>query len=99
MLDWVTAELPCEYVPFDAGRIMKINTDGTIDWESPCRKTITGSWESSLQVKSIGGDGQGTATHIQLSGNPSKYLQGHNIVGSDDLIGLVHDTYRSLIKQ
>ena len=27
------------------------------------------------------------ATHLSLSGNPSKFLQGHNIFGSDDLMG------------
>jgi II/X family phage/plasmid replication protein len=29
-----------------------------------------------------------------LSGNPSKFLQGHNVFGSDHLIDLVYDTYR-----
>ena len=41
----------------------------------------------SRASRSVGGDGQGMATHLSLSGNPSKFLQGHNIFGSDDLMG------------
>jgi II/X family phage/plasmid replication protein len=98
LLDWVTAELPCEHKPLASGSILKVNPDGSIDWESPCRKSVTGSWESSIQIKSTGANGQGMATHLQISGNPSKYLQGHNIFGSDDILTLVNDTFQSIIK-
>jgi II/X family phage/plasmid replication protein len=33
---------------------------------------------------------------LYLHGNPSKFLQGHNIFGSDDLLSLVYDTYRKV---
>ncbi len=38
-------------------------------------------------------DEQGRATHLWFHGNPAKFLQGHNIFGSDDLLALVYDSY------
>jgi len=51
-----------------------------------------GSWESSLSIKSMGGNGQS-------SEDLSKYLQEHNVVGSDDLLGLVFGTYLDIVKR
>lgn len=55
--------------------------------------SVIGSHESSVQIKSTGGDGQGRATHMRFHGNPAKFLQGHNVFGSDDLRALVFDAY------
>lgn len=93
MIDWVTAELPCVHFPIDSGHICKILPGGVIDWQSPCRKSIEGSYSASITVKSTGGNGAGQATHLMISGNPSKFLQGHNVFGSDDLVSLVYDTF------
>lgn len=54
---------------------------------------MEGSYSASITVKSVGGNGAGQATHLLLSGNPSKFLQGHNVFGSEDLTALVFDTY------
>lgn len=32
------------------------------------------------------------ASHLLIDGNPSKFLQGHNVFGFDALIPLVRDT-------
>lgn len=48
---------------------------------------------SIMTFRSVGGTGRGQATHLLLSGNPSKFLQGHNVFGSDDLLSLVYDTF------
>lgn len=93
MIDWVTVELPCIHVPIDSGRIFKVLPGGVIDWDSPCRYSVEGSYRASIAVKSVGGNGAGQATHLLLSGNPSKFLQGHNVFGSEDLLALVLDTF------
>ena len=49
-------------------------------------------------MRSTGGNGQGEATHIWVSVNPSKFLQGHNIFGSDDLVSLVYDMFLMLCR-
>jgi len=93
MIDWVSAALPLVHQPLNGGLVCKILPDETLDWSTRCALSVVGSHDSSIQVKSVGGDGQGMATHLYLHGNPSKFLQGHNIFGSDDLIPLVYDTF------
>jgi II/X family phage/plasmid replication protein len=98
LIDWITAELPLLHLPIQAGEICSVLPDGEIEWATPKRSTVRGSFESSIQVKSVGGDGQGNATHIWISGNPSKFLQGHNVFGSDDIVPLVLDTYMRILE-
>jgi II/X family phage/plasmid replication protein len=45
--------------------------------------------DKRISIKSTVGDGQGNATHLWISGNPLKPLQGHNVFGSDDAVSLV----------
>lgn len=89
MIDWITAELPITHEPLAHGLIQKITEHGEIEWETPCRHNVTGSWESSVSIRSTGADGDGLARYLQFSGNPSKFLQGHNVIGTDDLIPLM----------
>ncbi|EAR09698.1 phage/plasmid replication protein, II/X family [Reinekea blandensis] len=98
MIDWVTCELPCRHVPLNAGAVMKVAADGCLEWHSPCRVRVEGSHESGVQVRSIGTiDAQGRASTLWFSGNPSKFLQGHNVFGSDDLVALMLDTYLKVL--
>lgn len=92
MIDWVTVELPFLHSPIDSGYFLMVKPGGDIDWKTPRRQSIEGSFRSTMQVRSIGGNGAGQATLLQLSGNPSKFLQGHNVFGSNDLVALVNDT-------
>lgn len=89
MIDWVTVEIPFVHPPIATDRYVKVTADGEVEFESVCRARVTGSYESTVGVKSMGSDGLGFATHILIDGNPSKYLQGHNVFGSNDLLGLV----------
>lgn len=84
--------------PIYAGEVISITSNGEEEWRSPKRQQVQGSYEKTISVKSVGGDGQGQSTHIQVSGNPSKFLQGHNVFGSDDLVSLVYDTYRVICR-
>lgn len=94
MIDWTTPFLPFLHDPLKAGYVCKVNSDGDIDWLQDTAITVSGSHESTIQVKSVGGDGQGRATHLRLHGNPSKFLQGHNVFGSNDLLSLISDSAR-----
>lgn len=93
MIDWVSAFLPCIHPPLNAGHVCKIAPDGELEWLAPCRMEVEGSFEKRVTVTSHGSDGNGNATHLFFSGNPSKFLQGHNIFGSDDFISLMVDTF------
>lgn len=92
MIDWVTAIIPCKHPEFiNGGYVTSVTPDGEIEWRSEKTKQVRGSFESNLSIKSIGG------THIYFDGNPAKWLQGHNLFGSNNLIGLVEEVMYRLI--
>jgi len=99
LIDWITAKIPCRHSRLKSDRVYKVSPSGEIHWEADCRISIPGSFESSISVRSVGVDetNQGTISHLELSGNPSKFLQGHNIFGSDDLVSLVYDTFIKVV--
>lgn len=98
MIDWVTAVLPCQHTPLNAGCVMSIAPSGELEWSKHRALSVVGSFESRLQVVSIGGDGEGRATQLRIHGNPSKFLQGHNCFGSSDLLALMSDTYSRIVE-
>lgn len=85
MIDWVTAIIPCHHDQMiHDGFIASVKSDGNIDWQVEKKKSIRGSYESNLSVKSL------DPKTILIDGNPAKWLQGHNLFGSDNLVGLMN---------
>lgn len=78
--------------------VLKLSADGEKEWATRCGLQVQGSHDSSIQVRSVGGDGEGQATGLHFSGNPSKFLQGHNVFGSDDLVALMYDAARAVFR-
>lgn len=99
MIDWLTAIYPCVHNPLPAGCVVSVDANGEIQWKTVKRLAVRGSNESEMYVRSQGSDGEGRATHIYIDGNPSKFLQGHNVVGSDDLRGLAVTVYARILSQ
>ncbi|EFN2497925.1 hypothetical protein HJC44_002765 [Escherichia coli] len=97
MIDWFTGILPCIHRPLPAGSVVSVDADGAVEWETVKRLTVRGSYESTMKVRSVGSDGEGRATHLYIDGNPSKFLQGHSVIGSDDLQGLVLTAYARIL--
>lgn len=98
MIDWLTFVAPLSHEagasgPFFAGEVFSTVPDPTqptgeaLDWTVMKRKQIVGSHSAVVQVQSTL-DEHGSPA-LWVSGNPGKYLQGHNIFGTDDLPGLV----------
>jgi len=98
LIDWVNAILPLAHRPFPAGAVFKVDPEGAVEWSTPCRVSVPGSFEKTVTVRSGGSLGNGLAEHLIFSGNPSKFLQGHNIFGSDDLVALMADTYGAICR-
>lgn len=96
MIDWFRGEIDFLHDPLPAGRVLSIESDGSISWE--CVKSIDcrSSHETSLKIKSTGGDGQGRATALMIDGNLCKFLQGHNVFGSRDLNQLLLLSFRKV---
>jgi len=78
--------------------VLSIELDGSIAWE--CVKSIDcrSSHETSLKIKSTGGNGEGRATALMIDGNLCKFLQGHNIFGSRDLNALLLFAFRKVVE-
>lgn len=92
MIDWVTAIIPCHHdEKIYGGTIASVSSDGEIEWRVEKKQQIRGSYESSLSIKSLDPE------TIMIDGNPAKWLQGHNMFGTDDLIGLVQAVLYKLI--
>lgn len=98
MIDWLTFIAPLEHDqsergPFYAGEILSTQPDPThpdgfgLEWATLKRKSVEGSFSTSIQVRSVRDDEGRPA--LWVHGNPSKWFQGHNVFGSDDLPGLV----------
>jgi len=98
MIDWFRGEIDFLHDPIPAGHVLSIEADGTIEWD--CVKSIVcrSSHETSLKIKSAGGNGEGRATALMIDGNLSKFLQGHNVFGSRDLNQLLLLSFRKIVE-
>ncbi len=84
MIDRITVVFPILHEPF--GKILN-NIDPITNDERAYRKEfLLKNGTSSLMVKSCG-----NGKHIKISGNYAKFLQKHNIFGSNNLLGLCVD--------
>lgn len=82
MIDWITARIPCFHPePIDGGRVMKLSPNGEIVWEVASRLEVEGSFESNLLIRTWALDPDGKGNILEISGNPTKWLQGHNLFG------------------
>jgi II/X family phage/plasmid replication protein len=93
MIDWVSARVP---FPNDgtigAGDFLSTDSNGVLEYCSRKKAKITGSYDSHIYIRSFG------TGHVDIHGNPAKFLQGHNLFGTDDLQGLVHGTMVKILK-
>ncbi|TRX00310.1 phage/plasmid replication protein, II/X family, partial [Candidatus Methylobacter oryzae] len=96
MIDWFRGEIEFPHDPIPAGRVLSIEATGEIAWE--CVKSIDcrSSHETSLKIRSTGGNGEGRATALMIDGNLCKFLQGHNVFGSRDLNTLLLLSFRKI---
>ena len=94
MIDWVSAVLPCKHDPSKliSGLVMAFDTQGNNEWTVNKTLSVEGSYSSKIQIKSH------TENQIYISGNPTKFLQGHNLFGTNDLVGLMGKFFDELLK-
>jgi II/X family phage/plasmid replication protein len=90
MIDWVSAIITCKHDPSKliSGIVMSFDAQGENEWTVNKTLSVEGSHSSKIQIKSH------TETQIYISGNPTKFLQGHNLFGTNDLIYLMGKFFR-----
>jgi len=89
--DWVTADLPYEWKErISGGWFVQFDREEYFTKETARRLNVKGTNGSTLAIR----------THVnfkkkkrlELSGNPIKFLQGHNVFGSGDLLSIMNQT-------
>lgn len=95
MIDWVSLRAKCLHNPdvLSSGRSIRtkrINGVESLDYEILNRLVVEGSYSSNITIRSH------TDQTIEISGNPAKFLQGHNVFGTNDLIYLVSKVFERL---
>ena len=100
MIDWLVCVVPLLHDRINTGRMLAIDEDGQMKWTKEIKTSLEGTYSSNLQVVSNGCDEnhKDLATHIYFSGNPNKFLAGHNVVGSTDIIKLTLFTVIRIVK-
>lgn len=96
MIDWFRGEIPFQHEPLPSGSVLSVTPEGEIEWESVKRLDCRSSWESNLMLRSTGSAGYGFASALMIDGNISKFLQGHNVIGSRDLNKLVYLAFQKI---
>lgn len=92
MIDWITAIIPCHHNErIFGGSVSSVTPEGEIEWRVEKKQQVRGSYESNLNVKSL------DPNTLFIDGNLTKWLQGHNLFGTNDLIGLVEAVMYRLI--
>jgi II/X family phage/plasmid replication protein len=91
MVDWITARVPCTLPGhINGGAVVFIDAAGAVERSTDRRLQVPGSHASTLAVRGCGGE-------LEISGNPAKWLQGHNVFGSSHPIRLVYHVMRRLV--
>ena len=101
MIDWTTAVLPYTHdEPINGGSVLSISQHGEIEWETKKQLSVRGSYESNLLIRTNENCRHldGSYSHIYVDGNFVKFHQGHNLFGTNDLMGLVSETYYKIVE-
>ncbi|EPP8768367.1 phage/plasmid replication protein, II/X family [Acinetobacter baumannii] len=95
MIDWVSAKIICNHDPnkLSNGIIASLDREGNTEWLTNKKTTVEGSYSTKIQIQSV------TDTQIYISGNPTKFLQGHNLFGSNDLVSIMGKFFDELLKK
>lgn len=84
MIDWLTGKIRVQLpAPIADGWTLKIRADGTEAYRCPHRLSVFGSFEASVTIRAV------SVEELEISGNIAKFVQGHNLYGSDDPVSVL----------
>ena len=94
MIDWVTMKVSCDHDGIISdGEVVSLSKEGdSVEWSMLKFLPVVGSHDATIRIRSI------TQQTIEISGNPTKWLQGHNLFGTNDLKRLVWLFFEELLK-
>lgn len=93
MIDWITAHIVTDHPIIPVGKVLSISPDGEEEWSVDKHLPVSGSFESRIMLKTVHTK---LGPAVRLHGNPVKFLQGHNLFGSSNIMGLLGQAYRRI---
>lgn len=103
MIDWITAKVPMYHAePIFGGACMWFDEDAVLVRKRDSFRQLAGSWESSsvcqtyYRTDAAARDCQ--KREVWISGNPAKFLQGHNLFGTDNLPAIAPLFFRAVLE-
>jgi phage/plasmid replication protein, gene II/X family len=92
MLDWYQGKVGYSGRELSLNRLLEVTPDGEVRWEFEKPAKVRGSFESSIQIRRDSASPEMISASekynflvnqvcMYVSGNPSKFLQGHNVFG------------------
>ena len=81
MIDYITARIQLYRplpAPIHGGHFVRFAESGEVEVATAKRKRVIGSHEASLHIRAP------SRNEIEITGNPAKFVQGHNLWGSCD---------------
>jgi len=109
MLDWFSGLVGYDASALRLGQICAINRNGEIEWHKDRAEVVMGSYQSKVLVgKGTSSTEMRDAAErlglvinpevLWISGNPTKFLQGHNVFGPSvsSLVSMVRSLIRAL---
>lgn len=91
MIDWITCRIPCDLPrPVHGGQTVVLDQAGQIERVTPHRLKIEGSFATSLAVRAP------STSELEISGNLLKWMQGHNLYGTDDAAALLWEALQRI---
>lgn len=88
MIDWLSIKMNINHNHIMGDRLLKISNTGEVIYQLDQGISYIGSYDSSIYLTTT------PDNHLYFSGNPVKFLQGHNIFGSMDITSMVYDCLR-----
>lgn len=99
MLDWVTAKIPfIAHGRLCDGQVFSVDRDGVVKYCIDQRLPVVGSHDEKIHIRTADVDSDGNTFLIEFSGNPVKFLQGHNVWGSSDLLLIMFEAMQAVSK-
>jgi II/X family phage/plasmid replication protein len=94
VIDWTSCVLPLHHAsPIHGGSVISADADGVIEYHIAKRRSVMGSAESAVTIRTHRGD----LSQVEVSGNLVKFFQGHNLWGTNDLVPLVAEFAETLV--
>ena len=97
MIDWASTRIVSGFTPL-AGTVVSLTAEGEVEWRIQKRTQVEGSHSAVVTLRTVAWDKK-CGGNLEISGNPVKFLQGHNLFGTSDLQGLLSAFIREVYRR